>query len=81
MKAWPSRQPLLLFHSYLFDKQNIPGVAEMDILRAMGILRQLDVGSEETMLLAKDSASASLVLSFSELAYHLEETFEALKYQ
>lgn len=81
LKSWPSRTPLLLFHNYLFGPKNIPGIPDMDLLHVMGIMRQVDLCSDERILLTRDDSAASLVVSFAEIAYHIEETYEALQYE
>lgn len=50
----------------------------MDLSVAIGILRQVDLSSEERLLLQPDDGSASLVLSFAELAFVLEEAYQTL---
>lgn len=69
---------MLLFHQYLFGKKDVPGVPDMDLSVAIGILRQVDLSSEERLLLQPEDGSASLVLSFAELAFVLEEAYQTL---
>ena len=69
---------MLLFHKYLFGKKDVPVIPDMDLTHAIGILRQVDLNLEERLLLQPDDGSASLVLSFAELAFVLEEAYQTL---
>jgi hypothetical protein len=46
----------------------------------IGVMRQVDLGSEERLLLSRDGAGPSIVVSLAEIGYHIEETYEALLY-
>ena len=77
-KAWPSRKPLLLFKHHLFGPKNAPQGIEMDLLHVVAALRLIDSGSEERILLVSADSSTSLVVSFSELGFYLEEAFQTM---
>ena len=64
----------------LFGAKNIPGVLDFDMLHVMGVMRQVDLGSEERILLSMDGSGPSIVVSFAEIAFHIEESYESLLY-
>lgn len=77
-RSWPSRKPLLLLRHHLFGSKNAPQGVEMDLLHVVAALRLIDSGSEERILLVSADASTSLVVSFSELGFYLEEAFQSM---
>lgn len=63
------------FYDFVFGPSKIPGVPPMDLMMAVGVLKELDAGSDEQILLTSSEGAACLVSSFEELAFALEEAY------
>lgn len=81
LKGWPTRALLLAFHDYVFGDKKIPGVPQMDILVAVGVLKEFDSASEEQLLLTPSEGSGCLVATFAELSFALEEAYQELLFR
>jgi hypothetical protein len=72
----------MLFRQFLFAKKPAlapgPVLADVSLFQCISVMRLLDSGSEERLLLVSPDSSVSLVVSYAEIAFYLEEAYQLL---